>query len=903
MSIQHNRLFLLFQQWLVSNVAPDANGDRKVTVSQLWSFLNQHVFADPTTVEVVGAEVSFLWSYRIGPDLAPGDPRWDNNNLMHDLAARSIVPLRFIGNTEAGEFLAFLDGDDGLNYLAFTPGASIDLLPADSDVLLKERQFNQFWHRLSQFFVEHTDGALVTLTPKASITSIYAEDEIPAIVDNDSISQLNGTRREEIGVEIFSDGSMAQIAYLLAVLNGEFAGDLLTTGTAHIVRSQDANGENIWQLYMDSRTSGFLGLPPMPGVASGTDAVTAEVLRADLLPQHIRGLHVALFGPLMREDETEFLNYIGRDYRTSLLEDRSTGEIIELDHQAPATAFIDLQNALAAVIEKIWQAIVNARGPNSTDTSLPEADISTLLKIAEQAIAEGDDAEALERYFTLLAAQVKPHLEDAPEELKRDITDAIEQVLKAGQDALPGVPDEFQQRLAITSGGQLLYLLDQARQDVLYDINSLEALINGVGIYSRSVTQLGDAFHVTLGASSVYAIVRDGIENILDVVTAPSRALAETLIEHFDFFDKTGRTVLGWIDQLIDDGLDIAGNPFRNVAIGTLAFGEGKTAVRSLETTLGISQGIQLLVGQDEAALIGNNNNDAAFHTGYGSVHALGGNDVILAIGWQDQPDDQRLLLDGGEGDDIVVALGGGGLDGLLGLDGKGAITIGGLGRDWIFNTSDGGIIWGDIKDAYKKADGTQWAIVDGEEVRITDSAANSDNIWYAPNVKVMDAQHADVLKFYGFTMTGGDANGGVLGAVGMGLIGAVAGMASYTFSGGDWRKQVYSDHLLPWMTYMFRPDEDGNMDMFITNQFDQLFQAVFGGGQSETVQRYNELARQGILGGWMKIENVDIVGSFTGINQFGLAGLGDFNMVFRAPNSIWAVNDNECARDAREAA
>ena len=127
--------------------------------------------------------------------------------------------------------------------------------------------------------------------------------------------------------------------------------------------------------------------------------------------------------------------------------------------------------------------------------------------------------------------------------------------------------------------------------------------------------------------------------------------------------------------------------------------------------------------------------------------------------------------------------------------------------------------------------------------------------------------------------------------------------MANFAFSGGDWRKQVYSDHLLPWMTYMFRPDEDGNMDMFITNQFDQLFQAVFGGGQSETVQRYNELARQGILGGWMKIENVDIVGSFTGINQFGLAGLGDFNMVFRAANPAWPANDNRYARKAREAA
>jgi hypothetical protein len=51
--------------------------------------------------------------------------------------------------------------------------------------------------------------------------------------------------------------------------------------------------------------------------------------------------------------------------------------------------------------------------------------------------------------------------------------------------------------------------------------------------------------------------------------------------------------------------------------------------------------------------------------------------------------------LDGGEGDDLVLAWGG-----------KGAITIGGPGRDWIFNTSYGGQIFGDTIDGLIIAEG-----------------------------------------------------------------------------------------------------------------------------------------------------------------------------------------------------
>ena len=301
-------------------------------------------------------------------------------------------------------------------------------------------------------------------------------------------------------------------------------------------------------------------------------------------------------------------------------------------------------------------------------------------------------------------------------------------------------------------------------------------------------------------------------------------------------------------------------------------------------------QGLQLLAGGDNATLIGNNQDDVAVHTGHGAVYGRGGDDLILTIAIDEHEPDEHLLLDGGEGNDFVINLGGQGADALLGLEGERAVTIGGLGRDWIYNTSDGRVIWGGIANSVRTSITERVGVVDGEVVSFADDKTNSDNIWYAPNVKVMDAGRADVLKFYGLPLTGGDANGGMLAAAVFGGIGAVAGSANFDFSSGDWRSQVYSDHILPWMTYMFQEDEDGNLDLFITNQFDQLFKAVIGTNDNADYERAKDLAREGILDGWMKIENVDVVGSVFGIDQAALAGQGTFNMVFRAANPIWAI-------------
>ncbi len=99
---------------------------------------------------------------------------------------------------------------------------------------------------------------------------------------------------------------------------------------------------------------------------------------------------------------------------------------------------------------------------------------------------------------------------------------------------------------------------------------------------------------------------------------------------------------------------------------------------------------------------------------------------------------------------------------------------------------------------------------------------------------------------------------------------------------------------------YTFQRDEDGNLDLYVTNAFEQIFRgllAAVGGEAGET---------PGIHKGWMKVENVDVVGSRLGVLQTGftddvIAGnsQGDLGMVFRAVNPLGS-NDNNAWCGAR---
>src|SRR6056297_2682870 len=165
---------------------------------------------------------------------------------------------------------------------------------------------------------------------------------------------------------------------------------------------------------------------------------------------------------------------------------------------------------------------------------------------------------------------------------------------------------------------------------------------------------------------------------------------------------------------------------------------------------------------------------------------------------------DLRTTIDGGTGDDWIVALGG-----------QAAVTIGGMGRDWIFNTSSynpdepdipGGLIFGDTIDG-QSTDGTD---IEGPE--------NSDNIWWWPGVTMADPGRNDVLKFFGVPLVGGTNDLPFAFGPATVLNAVVSVTAWATF-----RSPLYFDYFLPFMSYM--KSESG--ELYVINAFSTLFGAA----------------------------------------------------------------------------
>ena len=205
-------------------------------------------------------------------------------------------------------------------------------------------------------------------------------------------------------------------------------------------------------------------------------------------------------------------------------------------------------------------------------------------------------------------------------------------------------------------------------------------------------------------------------------------------------------------DTLLQLALTISGADGLTVADGTAPTEFGKLRAEGDEN-------INLMLGLGLAEIAGNEGNDWLVHTGVGKVEGNTGDDVLIAWipdyikageqigeappeGEEDTrptaPKDLELTLDGGEGDDWIVT-----------VLGEKAITIGGLGRDWIFNTSQDGEIYGDTIDG-RDPDGG--ALTPGDQ-------ANSDLFWWWPGTTIKDAGPEDHLQFFGIPLTGGTNN------------------------------------------------------------------------------------------------------------------------------------------------
>ena len=181
--------------------------------------------------------------------------------------------------------------------------------------------------------------------------------------------------------------------------------------------------------------------------------------------------------------------------------------------------------------------------------------------------------------------------------------------------------------------------------------------------------------------------------------------------------------------------------------------------------------------------------------------------------------EDERLVVDAGEGDDILFA-----------LSGTGAQLVGGEGRDFLFNTSYAGELYGDTIDGVGQS---------------TTGTTDSDVFWFWPGTFIKDAQPNDILQIFGFPLLGG--TNAALGAIQVG-------------DGG------LAQDFLNWFTFYGFTDGD------------QLL--VYNALADVIINRPGDDRPDTLLSRVQVVENYDF-GGFAS-EQFGIPEAGDLGLTFR---------------------
>ncbi|MEO9827737.1 MAG: hypothetical protein ABJF50_25370 [Paracoccaceae bacterium] len=198
----------------------------RATAEDIEDFANRLTYNNPNTVSEPGSTVSALWSFNFGAGPTAADGKAITQLTAEDLFERSGGKVRFIGETSAGILFDFLLSNASTTVrpllTTLTPGDNID-------------RVERFWDPLSAFFVEHTNGPLLTLTPLTGLDSVFGRIEVPAVDDNGSITTINGEELDALNnagilnVDLFSDVEQARRAYVMAQLNGSFSGNLISS--------------------------------------------------------------------------------------------------------------------------------------------------------------------------------------------------------------------------------------------------------------------------------------------------------------------------------------------------------------------------------------------------------------------------------------------------------------------------------------------------------------------------------------------------------------------------------------------------------------------------------------------------------------------------------------------------
>ncbi|MCP4183908.1 MAG: hypothetical protein GY761_11430, partial [Hyphomicrobiales bacterium] len=312
---------------------------------------------------------------------------------------------------------------------------------------------------------------------------------------------------------------------------------------------------------------------------------------------------------------------------------------------------------------------------------------------------------------------------------------------------------------------------------------ALAGLIGGA-LFVAAVVPGGSLFVLGLGLAGGYTAFKEFLQNYVDAYRDREDDPLPDPNAHFesaefnvnddgdfsndDFTVNLARNVLLFMETLENSAIGKMVSAVAELLTDNVI----KPYFEALTPSISIVDGYQVkqvdkdggwLVGEDVSYLVGNEENDVLFHFGSGKVFGRAGDDWLVSYGPDyitageyllesdrdkaeanksrsegDQLEitgpvaekDYRLELDGGEGDDNLVVLGG-----------TGAVTLGGPGRDFLFNTSFKGQMYGDTIDGVGQS---------------TSGTTDSDVFWYWPSTFIMDAQPNDILQMFGWPLLGG---------------------------------------------------------------------------------------------------------------------------------------------------
>ncbi|MGX0905439.1 hypothetical protein ACSSV8_004039 [Roseovarius sp. MBR-79] len=670
-----------------------------------------------------------------------------------------------------------------------------------------------------------------------------------ALIDNQDVTQFNGVSAEELRAELTASdiSSDAKAAYFFGRLSGDFA-DVLRQDVTSLADGDPRLNGTLQRASIDITEAGQTKLgftsPLQPAAEIDYEIVnTRSSSRLDEVGRKQLAVSSAFSASSVYQTNVEDLIRLLADVRQN-----------------------DNIEGLAAKIGELPPEQVNSRMSfgelqQEISTTFPDEGTSNLLARV------GNDFWNDESGYVDVS-RVPDSLRSSAVRLAAFYKDAWDE--SVGLFKYDGSAAKFAGKLTlgvVTLGLGVLESAVQAKKHGILSEEFATWAAQTVIIGAIAIPIVGTLASAIISAAPTLGPI--GIWGLAAVATYKGiKELAEKIVTEWadepdSFIFKAASAVLDKMNSLEDSVSTAAKEALDYVFDATLQAIGLQEVVTADGTSVAYTFGREdiLLYGSEGATLLGGENSDLLVHSGFGEVFGEAGDDVLIGLfpktikqgerigvpPSENEIDlrtvaqrDMNLILNGGDGDDQVIT-----------ILGEKAITIGGLGRDWIFNTSKGGVIFGDTIDGQNPNDPAD--DLEGPE--------HSDNIWWWPDVTVVDARPNDVLKFFGFPMVGGNNN---LPVVSLGPLSSF-GLGLATF-----QSQVYFDFFLPFMTY-FPVEGEG---LYVSN----IFTSLFG---SESLEETR---------GSMLIENFNAPVVAWGVQLFDQDIKGDLGLIFKMANPILAL-------------